>query len=261
MQSKYFEEESYEWLERFERENFWYRIRNEILLSWINQYILKGSKFLEIGCGTGFVSQSIKENYDNDCADVSGEALSYCRNKNAAHNYYQIDLCDEDLGSRIDISQYAGIGLFDVIEHIEEDEKALRNINRLMAPDALLFMTVPANRELWSEWDEYTCHKRRYSKKDFVQLLNRSGFRIERMSFFMCILYPLVRISRVAAVEKRIKSSSPGDNIQKTIHYIIGEHSDLNRVLYSFFKIEVSLLNYTNLPFGVSIICVASKKN
>ena len=75
MSSEYFADESYEWLYKFERYNFWYRVRNQILLSWVNLYLPNGAKFLEIGCGTGFVSSTLKKYFDNDCADISLEVF------------------------------------------------------------------------------------------------------------------------------------------------------------------------------------------
>jgi SAM-dependent methyltransferase len=260
MPSKYFADESYEWLYKFERYNFWYRVRNQILFSWIRQYLPKGASFLEIGCGTGFVSSILKIYYNNDCADISPESLKYCRLNNAGHNYFQFNLCDADFESQINLTQYEGIGLFDVIEHIDNDEAVLKKINNLMTSGGYLFVTVPANQKLWSDWDEFTCHKRRYSLEKFILLIKDAGFSIERVSYFMCVLYPIIRLSRLPQIEKIIKKVSLNDNIQKNIHEILGKHAILNECFYYLFAIEIPILKYFNLPFGSSIICVAKKK-
>jgi SAM-dependent methyltransferase len=260
MSSEYFADESYEWLYKFERYNFWYRVRNQILFSWINQYLPNGVRFLEIGCGTGFVSSTLKKYYENDCADISLEALKYCRFNDAGHNYFQLNLCDTDFESRINLAQYSGIGLFDVIEHIDDDKSVLKKIHTLMVPGGYLFITVPANQKLWSDWDEFTCHKRRYSMNEFIVLIKDAGFSIERVSYFMFILYPFVRLSRMPSIENFIKTLHFNENIQKSIHETLGKHSILNECFYYLFSIEISLLKYHNLPFGSSIICVAKKK-
>jgi len=260
MTSEYFADESYEWLYKFERYNFWYRVRNQILFSWINQYLPNGAKFLEIGCGTGFVSSTLKKYYDNDCADISSEALKYCRLNDAGHNYFQLNLCDTDFESRISLAKYSGIGLFDVIEHIDDDKSVLKKIHNLMITGGYLFITVPANQKLWSDWDEYTCHKRRYSMDEFIELVKDAGFSIERVSYFMFVLYPFVRLSRMPSIENFIKSLHFNENIQKSIHETLGKHSILNECFYYLFSIEIFLLKYFNLPFGSSIICVAKKK-
>lgn len=56
------------------------------------------------------------------------------------------------------------IGAFDVIEHIEEDEKVLANLARAIVPGGALLITVPQHRWLWSATDDYACHVRRYTR-------------------------------------------------------------------------------------------------
>lgn len=261
MAHKYFAEESYEWLFKYESSNFWYRVRDKIVVNWVNYYLRPDSTFLELGCGTGFISRSLKNFHRVDCSDISEKALEYCRLKDAADNYYQVDLYKDNFPAKFHGRSYDGLGLFDVIEHIGDDGLIIKKLHSLLSPQSFIFITVPANQDLWSDWDEFTQHKRRYSKQQLVSLLQDNGYSIERISYFMCILYPLLKFTRSSFFMRIMKLWHYQNNIHQTIHENLDRNPILNEILYGIFSIEVHLLKLFNLPFGSSIICVAKKRD
>ena len=70
-----------------------------------------------------------------------------------------------------------------VLEHIKDDWRAMRQIYRKVQPGALLFVYVPAFHCLWSSLDDKVCHCRRYTKKSLRSLAEEAGFEIEKLQY------------------------------------------------------------------------------
>jgi len=79
-------------------------------------------------------------------------------------------------------------GLFDVVEHIEDDRAFLRGLRSLLKPGARVYITVPAFQALWSSEDVYAGHYRRYSVRTLTEALRQSGFEVEYISYFFWFL-------------------------------------------------------------------------
>ena len=90
----------------------------------------------------------------------------------------------------------ASVGLFDVLEHIEDEAVALNLIHSLLEPSGRLFLTVPAYQFLYSSEDREAGHFRRYTIPRLHRVLANSNFRIEFSSYIFTPLPPLVFLSR-----------------------------------------------------------------
>ena len=91
---------------------------------------------------------------------------------------------------------------FDVLEHIEDDNAILKTLRDALKPGGFLFVTVPADKRLWSAMDIYAEHKRRYSYKELREKIEGNGFKVIKMSYFMTFLYPLILLSRKLSVQE-----------------------------------------------------------
>jgi SAM-dependent methyltransferase len=89
--------------------------------------------------------------------------------------------------------EFALVGLFDVLEHLPNDEEVLRRMREILLPGGVLLLTVPADPSLWSYFDEAAYHVRRYELPDLVQKLDRAGFQVEYATHFMRALVPVMR--------------------------------------------------------------------
>ena len=77
-----------------------------------------------------------------------------------------------------------GVGLFDVIEHIEEDNNFLTSIKNLLKPNGRLYATVPTYSMLWSEEDELAGHFRRYTRDSICSVIEGAGLKIDYATYF-----------------------------------------------------------------------------
>jgi SAM-dependent methyltransferase len=143
--------------------------------------------------------------------------------------------------------EYDVIGSFDVLEHIEEDEKVLSELWR--ATKHGLILTVPQHQFLWSAVDELGGHKRRYSAVELRAKLEKAGFTIVRMTSFVSLLLPLFVLSRLKKRDQRALDKSEFDMPVL-----------LNRSLEVVLDIERWLLKSgINLPMGGSLLVIATK--
>lgn len=164
-----FSEDFFKILYEVENNNFWFRVRNLIIGNLIQKYLPLESKIIEVGCGTGFVTSYLKKlGYDIDCADLYLKGLKYCKIRDAANTYYQFDIYDKLL-----YDHYDGICAFDVIEHIDNDDIVLNNMKNALKDGGFIFITVPANKRLWSKNDVYSMHKRRYNLSELKEKIGK----------------------------------------------------------------------------------------
>jgi trans-aconitate methyltransferase len=204
--------------------------------------------FLEIGCGTGFVLEGIQQEYPE--AIVSGteffqEGLTHARRRLPNAHFAQLDA-----RAMTDTEQFAAIGAFDVIEHIEEDELVLANLARALHKDGHLLLTVPQHKWLWSAADERACHVRRYTRRELIDKVERAGLQIQYITSFVSLLVPLMWLARQRPGQKEAERNSEFDISDRT-----------NRILEFVMKIELGLLKAGVAPtFGGSLLLLARKK-
>ena len=258
-ETDFFPEGAFDRLYRSENTNFWFRVRNMIIENSIRKYLPGGrSKIIEVGCGTGFVSSYLKkQGYDIDCADLSLQGLNYCKKRDAGNSYYQFNLYDA-----LFYEHYDAVCAFDVIEHIDDDNLVLQNMNKALKAGGFIFITVPANKKLWSEIDEFSKHKRRYNMTELKDKIESAGFKIMRISYFMTILFPFIYVSSFRLLKHtRVSKDETGTISEKALSRL-NLNPILNTIFFYIFRLETYLLklNHINLPFGSSLLCVAQKR-
>ncbi|MFA5401192.1 MAG: class I SAM-dependent methyltransferase [Dehalococcoidia bacterium] len=245
---------AFKFLFEMEQKHFWHVGRKEIILDVIRRSITCPEKIrmLEIGCGNGNVLEFLRQNNINaEGCDLFLEGLKFCRQRSGSVPLYRIDVLALPFKA-----EYEAVGLFDVLEHIEDDVKALCEIHRALRPGGYLILTVPAYQSLWSRHDDTSHHIRRYSKKALMAKLEHSGFSVSRVTFFMFFLFPLLAsirlISRIFNFDKNKNKGINGSLEYKTIPVI-------NDIFLALLRLEKYLIRNMDLPFGVSLIAVVRR--
>lgn len=147
------------------------------------------------------------------------------------------------------------VGAFDVLEHIEEDEEVMQSVFRSLKPGGRFYISVPQHQFLWSNIDDYLCHKRRYSRSEMLGKLKQAGFEIDWVSSYVFTLFPMMAISRI------LKKKAPKDNTyQETVQTEIVLPPVLDKLMEFLMGIDKALIRLgVSLPFGGSLYVVARK--
>lgn len=249
-----FQKEGFELLHKIEENNFWFKSRNRIISRLFEKYLGTKEKkdVMEIGCGTGFVLKGLSkfENYKLTGAEIHLEGLKFAKKRLSDVEFIQLDATNLPFENDFD-----AIGIFDVIEHIDEDELVLKNIFKALRSNGKIFITVPQHQFMWSRADDIAFHKRRYSKKELTDKVRKQGFKIEYVGSFVTSLFPVMFLSRML---QRSKINEDNTDINKYHEFRISPV--VNKIFEKFMKIDEIFINSgSSLPFGGSLILVASK--
>jgi SAM-dependent methyltransferase len=182
-------------LVKLEAGNFWFRARNRLIVWALRHYFSSKENFLEVGCGTGFVMSGISAEFP--ALRLTGSEISSIGLAHAAKRLQGAQFIQMDARAIPFFEEYDVVGAFDVLEHIEEDEKVLSQLYQAIKPNGGLLITVPQHEFLWSHMDIYACHVRRYSARDLAAKVRAAGFEVVRITSFVSLLSPLMLASRL----------------------------------------------------------------
>jgi len=229
---------------RLETDHWWYRARRKIILAQFDHRFgkRKDLRILDIGCGAGTLLSDLCVFGQATGLDASAEAAQVARKRSSC--FVHVGAIPDSLPAGL--GEFDVVNLFDVIEHLDDDVKALRCARELLVADGTLFVTVPALPALYGIHDEINEHRRRYTRAMLTSALNRAGFGRIRVSYFNLLLSPLL----IPAIVWR--------NLRRQGHHFTAS-TPLSPVLEFTFALERHLLRFVRLPFGLSLLAVAEK--
>ena len=178
-----------------EANNFWFRSRNRLLVWALRRHVPHMRRYLEIGCGTGYVLAGVAEAFPE--AAITGSEVFSAGLPFAASRLGQTELLQMDARHIPYFEEFDAIGAFDVLEHIEEDEAVLSQMQQALKPGGTIVITVPQHPWLWSWQDEYAQHVRRYRVGELREKALRAGFEVAYATSFVTLLLPAMLASRM----------------------------------------------------------------
>lgn len=233
----------------FEDDSFWFRHRNNVIASLMRRFPPGGSIF-DIGGGNGYVAAGLES------AGFSTVVVEPGRT--GAENACRRGLRNV-VNATIEAAQFTpetldAVGLFDVLEHIQDESRFLSSVRQLIKPGGRIYLTVPAFQFLWSREDECAGHYRRYTRKSLAAVLRESGFQVEFVTHFFWFLPLPVFLLR--SIPSRLGwRKDPSTALAKREHAHQGFPGKLlDRVLSG----ELAWLNAgRTIPLGGSCLAVA----
>lgn len=226
---------------------WWFVGRRSILEHVLRRFAKRSRVAVDVGCGSGRNMQLLSHYSEW----VTGLDRSPAALHLAAARGLPI-ACADGHGLPLADSSVDLLSALDVIEHLDDDMRALNEFHRVLQPEGLLLVTVPAYRFLWSEHDEALMHRRRYVASELHVKLTRTGFRVLKRSYAVFFLFFPIVFYRL------FRGVFPKDAFAPKASHVILPAS-LNNLLILLLKIEAWMMGAINLPWGTSIVVLAQK--
>jgi len=239
---------------QLEENSFWFNHRNQCIARCLENFHNQSDTFFDIGGGNGFVSKYLQNNGYSVCLVEPGiQGVQNAKSRlveNVVHGTLE--------SAKFKKNTIDSIGLFDVVEHIEDSEKFIQNINEYLKPNGKVFITVPAFNSLWSVNDVIAGHYKRYTTKSLSDLLEQHNFKMEYCSYmFRPLVAPLwimrtipSKLGMLNEENVRSKTLKHHNNPKK------GGSGFLNKLLNKELQ---SVKELKSINFGTSCLAVASK--
>lgn len=211
------------------------------------------ARILDVGCGTGFFLDAVKDTYETWGVDASPVAVNLCHERGLKNVF---------LGSATNLSavadkQFDAVFFLDVIEHLDDDRAALLNAAALLRPNGVVIITVPAFMFMWTQHDDLNQHKRRYVRAQLETLLRDMHFDILKLSYFNAWLFPVAVAVRTG--KKLLRFLTPGADAGDEFAMPPARINTLFRNIFASEK-KTLLSQRGTFSAGLSLIAVARRK-
>lgn len=222
--------------------SWWYRVRNEIIIKKLKRSGFSGTLW-DVGSGTGVVTAALVEAGIPAIAiepSIGGATIATQRGVVSVQGTLQsLNLPDSCL---------AGVGAFDVLEHVTNRQDFLQEIVRVLVPGGNFIVTVPALQLLWSHADIEARHYLRYSRHTLRKELEMCGFEVRSLGYFFALIVPPLLLIRALPYRLGLRVSDSNNSSLRASGGILGKLAG---------RIEVAWAGH--ILFGSSMLAVARK--
>jgi SAM-dependent methyltransferase len=176
-----------------EDRHWWYRGRRKVLERVVEDLRLPArARILDAGCGSGRNMVELARHGTVTGVELADASVSLARERGAGEV-----IAGSVLEMPFEADSFDLAASLDVIEHLEDDLAALRELRRVVAPGGSLLVTVPAYQWLWSGHDEINHHFRRYTRRSLQRAGEEAGWHQVRTTYFNSLLLPAAILLRV----------------------------------------------------------------
>jgi SAM-dependent methyltransferase len=236
-----------------EDESFWFEHRSKCIVSLVTKYS-PNACFMDVGGGNGFICEKLeKEKIKTILLEPGIDGVLQAKKRGIEHLVW---------GSIVDLpytpQSIDAIGLFDVIEHIENDHEVLSILHNILVNDGFLYLSVPAYSSLWSQADHKAGHYRRYNKKEMNLLLRENGFEIVFSTYIFTPLPLPIFLFKSIPFRLNLKKKNKRMKYEKRIHR--KQPGIIGKILKRILTFEINKLKKgKSLLFGSSFLAVVKK--
>lgn len=247
------DEALYEEMFRVESGHWWFQAKHRIVSALLDRYVAghvdpsanHRPQVADLGCGCGMLIYRLRDRYDVLGLDGSPQAASLAARRGLTIKVGQLPGPTPLSGDHFD-----AVLLLDVLEHLDDDAGTIQEAIRLLKSGGVLIASVPAHQWLWTGRDELHHHRRRYSKQQFLHLIDQTHLHLLALTYINSILFPIAVVERL--LRKLRPTSGLGD--------LDIPPAPLNWLMRESFAVERHLIGRLPLPPGLSLLAVARKK-
>jgi SAM-dependent methyltransferase len=227
-------------------EYWWYVARSDLLRTVLAEHVGSPARVLDVG-------------------SADGPSVSWLRQHDGLHVTMDIDprglaaggVCGSALQLPFADASFDVVGAFDVLEHCEPEDVALREIARVLAPGGRLLMSVPAYTWAWSDFDDANGHHRRYTVTRAERAITAAGMSVERSTYAFAGVFPFFAAERIA---RRAKAGVAKDQTApEDIVSLPQVPGWMSKMFLSLSRLDRRVLRTRDLPFGSSVLVAAKK--
>src|SRR5437762_11480805 len=234
---------------RVEETHWWYRALHRLIFENLEREVpdWRQKAILDAGCGTGAILKQLGNPEKNKGVDLAPQAIAFCHQRGLT-NVQQGDVSALPFAD----SSFDAVICSSVLYHqwVRNLQDALREFRRVLRPNGLLLINVPAFRSLHSAHDEAVMTARRLRKNELGQLLLENGFAIRRLTYWTTLLFPVAVLARTLNWSKTGRDFPAAGGPPCFADYFFARTMALER----------TLLKKLSLPFGVALLAAATKR-
>jgi SAM-dependent methyltransferase len=205
---------------------------------------------LDVGCSSGFLVQELSRALPGAQvigADYLPELVLKGAERYPNNPFLQFDLRACPLADAC----VDGVTGLNVLEHIDDDDKALREIHRILKSGGLAHIEVPADPTSFDLYDEVLLHFRRYRLRDIVAKATAIGFTVRKATHLGFFVYPIFTYAKKRNQRRGAQLSI--DEKRKVVARQIGA-TKKSKTLSVIFSLERLLGSVVNYPAGIRIV-------
>jgi SAM-dependent methyltransferase len=230
---------------RVEDRHWWYRGRRRVIEQTIARLGLPPrARILDAGCGSGRNMVDLARHGEVTGVELSEASAELARGRHVGEvvegSVMEMPFAPDSFDLAV---------CLDVIEHLQDDRGALRELRRVLAPDGALLVTVPAYQWLWSGHDEINHHHRRYNRATLQQAARDAGWECTLSSHFNSLLLPVAIALRAL---DRLHTQATESSLDLWVPPV-----PLNWLLQQPLDLEAALIGRgVHIPAGLSLLAV-----
>lgn len=238
------------------RNHFLDRYNRTIVLRSLAPHLQKrGAVYMDIGCSSGYLLEDVISAFPQVEAygsDYLASGLAQCHKALPNVPLFQLDITN----SRLPTGHFDAVSCLNVLEHVKEDVKGIKELHRILKPGGTAIATVPAGPHLFDLYDDIHMHVRRYTLIDLVNKFREVGFKIQNSNYFGVAIYPAFYArkklnqylyGRLSLAQKKIKGMKQA------------KHSSRMPIFEKLCNLEARIGAHVTYPFGIRAFVVAQK--
>ncbi len=223
-------------------EYWWYRARAALLSTFFRPFLGSPHLVLDVGSADAPSAGWMRGDHPQVTLDLFPDGL--VPGEGVCGSATALPFVDE---------AFDVVAAFDVVEHCEDDARALSELARVLAPGGRMLLSVPAYQWAWSDHDERAGHHRRYTRRRLVRLVEDAGMSVTRSTYAFGSVFPLFVAERAARRLRRGRSAGA----HRAENRLPSVTPRVDRLLMALSRVDARLLRRKDLPFGSSVFLAA----